>query len=35
MMLGPSGKPDSPDGKTIEPMWAHGVEAISIGLLVD
>ena len=35
MMLGLSGKPDSPDGKTIEPMRAHGVEAMSIGLLVD
>ena len=34
MMLGLSGKPDSPDGKTIEPMRAHGVEAMSIGLLV-
>ena len=35
MMLGLSGRPDSPDGKTIEPMLAHGVEAMSIGLLVD
>lgn len=35
MMLGLSGKPDSPDGKTIEPMRAHGVEAMSIGFLVD
>ena len=35
MMLGLSGKPDSPDGKTIEPMRAHGIEAMSIGLLVD
>ena len=35
MMLGLSGRPDSPDGKTIEPMRAHGVEAMSIGLLVD
>ena len=34
-MLGLSGRPDSPDGKTIEPMRAHGVEAMSIGLLVD
>ncbi len=34
-MLGLSGRPDSPDGKTIEPMQAHGVEAMSIGLLVD
>jgi ATP-binding protein involved in chromosome partitioning len=35
MMLGLSGRPDSPDGKTIEPLRAHGVEAMSIGLLVD
>ena len=35
MMLGLSGRPESPDGKTIEPMRAHGVAAMSIGLLVD
>ncbi|MEF3082963.1 iron-sulfur cluster carrier protein ApbC [Luteimonas sp. SMYT11W] len=35
MMLGLSGKPDSPDGKSILPMHAHGIEAMSIGLLVD
>jgi len=35
MMLGLSGRPDSPDGKTIEPMRAFGLEAMSIGLLVD
>ncbi|MCY7312487.1 MAG: Mrp/NBP35 family ATP-binding protein, partial [Pseudoxanthomonas sp.] len=35
MMLGLSGRPDSPDGKTIEPVRAHGIEAMSIGLLVD
>jgi len=35
LMLGLSGRPDSPDGKTIEPMRAHGIEAMSIGLLVD
>ncbi|WP_460823674.1 iron-sulfur cluster carrier protein ApbC [Lysobacter olei] len=35
MMLGLHGRPDSPDGKSIEPMRAHGVEAMSIGLLVD
>ncbi len=34
-MLGLSGRPDSPDGKSITPMRAHGVEAMSIGLLVD
>lgn len=35
MMLGLSGKPDSPDGKSILPMRAHGIEAMSIGFLVD
>ena len=34
-MLGLHGRPDSPDGKTIEPMRAHGIEAMSIGLLVE
>ncbi|WP_242106895.1 iron-sulfur cluster carrier protein ApbC [Luteimonas aquatica] len=34
-MLGLSGRPDSPDGKSIEPMRAHGVEAMSIGLLIE
>ncbi|HVI25129.1 MAG TPA: iron-sulfur cluster carrier protein ApbC [Xanthomonadaceae bacterium] len=35
MMLGLSGKPESPDGKSIVPLRAHGVEAMSIGLLVE
>lgn len=35
MMLGIDGRPDSPDGKSIEPMRTHGVEAMSIGLLVE
>ena len=34
-MLGISGHPESPDGKTIEPMRAHGIQAMSIGLLID
>ncbi len=34
-MLGLSGKPDSPDGKSIVPMRAFGIEAMSIGLLVE
>ena len=34
-MLGLSGRPESPDNKSIEPMRAFGVEAMSIGLLVD
>ena len=35
MMLGIEGQPDSKDGKTIEPMEAHGIQAMSIGFLVD
>ncbi len=34
-MLGLSGRPQSPDNKSIEPLRAFGVEAMSIGLLVD
>ncbi|MEN9152145.1 iron-sulfur cluster carrier protein ApbC [Xanthomonas perforans] len=34
-MLGLSGRPDSPDKKSIEPLRAFGIEAMSIGLLVD
>jgi ATP-binding protein involved in chromosome partitioning len=35
MMMGLSGKPMSPDGKSIEPMVNYGVQAMSIGLLID
>ena len=36
MMLGFQGqRPTSPDGKTLEPMVAHGVQAMSIGFLID
>jgi ATP-binding protein involved in chromosome partitioning len=35
MMLGISGKPHSVDGKRIEPMEAHGVQAMSIGFMID
>jgi ATP-binding protein involved in chromosome partitioning len=35
MMLGISGKPDSTDGKTMEPMENHGVQVMSIGFLVE
>lgn len=39
MMLGIDvakvGKPESTDGKTIEPMRAHGLQASSIGFLID
>ena len=34
-MLGISGRPDSTDGKSMEPMLAHGIQAMSIGFLVD
>ncbi|MDB6163631.1 MAG: cobQ/CobB/MinD/ParA nucleotide binding domain protein [Xanthomonadaceae bacterium] len=34
-MLGLSGRPDSPYGKMIEPMRAFGIEAMSIGLMVE
>ena len=34
-MLGLSGRPESPDNKTILPLRAHGIEAMSIGLLVE
>jgi ATP-binding protein involved in chromosome partitioning len=35
VMMGLSGKPTSPDGKSIEPMTNYGVQAMSIGLLID
>ena len=36
MMLGLQGqRPTSPDGKALEPMQAHGVQAMSIGFLID
>ncbi|MFM2056643.1 MAG: hypothetical protein RLY71_1028 [Pseudomonadota bacterium] len=35
MMLGVSGRPESADGKTMEPLEAHGIEVMSIGFLVD
>ena len=34
-MLGISGKPESRDGKSLEPMVGHGVQASSIGFLID
>ncbi len=34
-MLGIAGRPESTDGKTIEPMEAYGVQAMSIGFLID
>jgi ATP-binding protein involved in chromosome partitioning len=36
MMLGLQGqKPESPDGKSILPMQAHGLQVMSIGFLID
>jgi ATP-binding protein involved in chromosome partitioning len=35
MMLGISGRPESRDGKTLEPMEAYGLQAMSIGFLID
>jgi ATP-binding protein involved in chromosome partitioning len=34
-MLGISGRPESADGKSLEPMQAHGLQAMSIGFLID
>jgi ATP-binding protein involved in chromosome partitioning len=35
MMLGIAGRPESRDGKRIEPMEGHGLQASSIGFLID
>ncbi len=35
MMLGISGRPESKDGKTLEPLEAYGLQAMSIGFLID
>jgi ATP-binding protein involved in chromosome partitioning len=34
-MLGISGRPESKDGKTLEPLEAYGLRAMSIGFLID
>ncbi len=34
-MLGISGKPESKDGKTLEPMTSYHLQAMSIGFLID
>ena len=34
MMMGLSGRPESEDGKTMQPLQAHGVQVMSIGFLV-
>lgn len=35
MMMGLSGRPESADGKTMEPMENYGVQVMSIGFLVE
>jgi ATP-binding protein involved in chromosome partitioning len=35
MMMGISGKPESVDGKSMEPMTGHGVQVMSIGFIVE
>jgi len=35
MMMGISGRPESADGKTMEPMENYGVQVMSIGFMVD
>ncbi len=35
MMLGIKGRPESRDGKTLEPMEGHGIQASSIGFMID
>src|SRR6185436_146003 len=35
MMMGLEGRPESEDGKTIEPMENYGVQVMSIGFLVE
>lgn len=34
-MLGITGRPESKDGKTLEPMEGHGIQAMSVGFLID
>ena len=34
-MLGIHGRPESPDGQNLEPMMGHGLQAMSIGFLID
>ena len=35
MMLGISGRPESADGKTMEPLENHGLQVSSIGFMID
>jgi ATP-binding protein involved in chromosome partitioning len=34
-MLGIEGKPESQDGNSLEPMGGHGIQAMSIGFMID
>lgn len=34
-MLGSAAKPESRDGKSMEPVMAHGIQSMSIGYLID
>jgi ATP-binding protein involved in chromosome partitioning len=35
VMLGITGRPQSKDGKTMEPMEGHGIQAMSVGFLIE
>src|SRR5258708_34444053 len=35
MIVGTSGSPEPKDGTPLEPMMGHGIQAISIGFLID
>lgn len=35
LMMGASGKPESTDGKSMEPIRAHGLQLMSIGFLIE
>lgn len=35
LMMGASGKPESSDGKSMEPIRAHGLQVMSIGFLIE
>src|ERR1700716_1909760 len=35
LMLGITGRPSSKDGKSMEPMEGHGVQAMSVGFLIE
>jgi ATP-binding protein involved in chromosome partitioning len=34
-LVGPEHRPESPDGKTMRPLQAHGVQVMSIGFMVE